>query len=348
MRLRVVVFSLLVFAGSALSQTLNTALENVQPLPDPVRTAPAGRVFHDHSIRDIDAIGNRNIGCGRGFGNWYSLEKQIAMGKGLSSQIESTSRMITDPEVTEYINRVGQNLVRNSDSLVPFTIQVVDSEDINAFALPGGFFYVDSGLILSADSEAELAGVMAHEIAHVAACHVARQNTRGQLMNMASIPLMVIGGPIGYAGYEALSVAGPLTFLKFSRGFEAEADFLGVQYMYKAGYDPQAFASFFEKVKELEKHKQNRVAKAFETHPPTPDRIEKTQKEISTLLPAEVEYKVDTSEFQDVKARLDQLENRQRNKQEKGRPTLRRRSSSTDDSAPANDDQHPTLKQRPQ
>jgi predicted Zn-dependent protease len=348
MRLRFVVVSLLVFAGSALSQTLSATSGNLKPVPDPVRTATPGKVFHDHSIRDIEAIGNRNIGCGRGFGNWYSLEKQIAMGKSLSSQIESTSRLITDPEVTEYINRIGQNLVRNSDSLVPFTIKVVDSEDINAFALPGGFFYVDSGLILSADSEAELAGVMAHEIAHVAACHVARQNTRGQLMNMASIPLMMIGGPIGYAGYEALSLAGPLSFLKFSRGFESEADFLGVQYMYKAGYDPQAFMSFFEKVKELEKHKQNRVAKAFATHPQTPDRIEKTQREISTLLPAEVEYKVDTSEFQNVKVRLEQLENRQRNNQEKGRPTLRRRSSGTEDTGPSPREGHPTLEQRPQ
>ena len=347
MQLRFVVLSFLTLAGSALSQTINTGLENVQPVPDPVRTARAGKVFHDRSIRDINAIGNRNIGCGRGFGNWYSLEKQIAMGKSLSAQVESTSKMVTDPEVTEYINRLGQNLVRNSDSLVPFTIKVVDSEDINAFALPGGFFYVDSGLILSADSEAELAGVMAHEIAHVAACHVARQNTRGQLMNMASIPLMMIGGPVAYAAYEGLNLAGPLTYLKFSRGFESEADFLGVQYMYKAGYDPQAFTSFFEKVKELERHKQSRVAKAFETHPQTPDRIEKTQKEISILLPPEVEYKVDTSEFQDIKARLDQLENRQRNNRENGRPTLRRRSSGTDESDPPTDDRRPTLERKP-
>ncbi len=349
MRLRLAVLSFLVFTGSALSQTINAVLENTQPSPDPVKSAPASKVFHDHSVRDIDSIGKRNIGCGRGFGNWYTLEGQIAMGKSLSVQIESTSKMLTDPEVTEYINRIGQNLVRNSDSLVPFTIKVVESDDINAFALPGGFFYVDSGLIQAADTEAELAGVMAHEIAHVAACHAARQNTRGQLMTMASIPLMMVGGPIGYAGYEALTLARPLTFLKFSRGFESEADFLGVQYMYKAGYDPQAFTSFFEKVKELEKHKENMVAKAFETHPQTPDRIEKTQKEISTLLPPEAEYKVDTSEFHDVKARLDQLENRRR-LNPGNRPTLRQRSlpSSADDSAPGNNDQHPTLTQRPE
>ncbi len=351
MRLRFAVLPLLVFASSAFSQTLNLTPANAEPVPVALSPAHAAQAFHDHSIRDIGAIGNRNIGCGRGFGNWYTLEKQVAMGKSLSSDVESTSKLITDPEVTEYINRIGQSLVRNSDSLVPFTIKVVDSDDINAFALPGGFFYVDSGLIQAADSEAELAGVMAHEIAHVAACHAARQNTRGQLMNLASIPMMMVGGPIGYAGYEALSLAGPLTFLKFSRGFESEADFLGVQYMYKAGYDPQAFTSFFEKVKEMEKHKQNMVAKAFETHPQTPDRIEKTQREINTLLPPEEEYKVDTSDFQDVKLRLDQLQNRRRINPGKGnRPTLRQRLSppGADDSAPANKHEYPTLEQRPQ
>ena len=153
------------------------------------------------------------------------------MGKQYAQQVESSVKLIQDPVVTEYVNRVGQNLVRNSDAQVPFTIKVIDSDDINAFALPGGFFYVNSGLILAADEEAELAGVMAHEIAHVAACHAARENTRGNLMQMASIPLIFVGGAIGYAGYEAAGLALPLTFLHFSRGFEAEADYLGLQYM---------------------------------------------------------------------------------------------------------------------
>src|SRR5947209_10298721 len=191
------------------------------------------RSYHDGSIRDIAAIGNRNVGCGRGLGNWYSIEGQIRMGKEFSQQVETQSKMVTDPVVTAYVNRIGQDLVRNSDSQVPFTIKVIDSDDINAFALPGGFFYVDSGLILAADSEAELAGVMAHEIAHVAACHAARGRTRGQLMNLASLPMMMVGGPIGYVAYESMTIATPLTFLKFSRKFESEADFLGVQYMYK-------------------------------------------------------------------------------------------------------------------
>src|SRR6185369_5966053 len=242
-----------------------------------------------------------NVGCRKGVGNWYSVDSQIRMGKEYSQQVEASSKLITDPTITEYINRIGQNLVRNSDSQVPFTIKVLDSDDVNAFALPGGFFYVNSGLILAADNEAELAGVMAHEIAHVAACHVARENTRGQLMNLASIPLIFVGGGIGYAVRNAVGIGVPLGFLKFSRGFETEADYLGVEYLYKAGYDPQAFTAFFEKVQALEKKKPGTLAKAFDTHPQTPDRLAKSQQEIQTLLPAEAQYKLDTSEFQDVK-----------------------------------------------
>jgi predicted Zn-dependent protease len=271
------------------------------------------------------------------------------MGKEYSQQVEASSKLITDPTITEYINRIGQNLVRNSDSQVPFTIKVLDSDDVNAFALPGGFFYVNSGLILAADNEAELAGVMAHEIAHVAACHVARENTRGQLMNLASIPLIFVGGGIGYAVRNAVGIGVPLGFLKFSRGFETEADYLGVEYLYKAGYDPQAFTAFFEKVQALEKKKPGTLAKAFDTHPQTPDRLAKSQQEIQTLLPAEAQYKLDTSEFQDVKARLAELQKRLKIRDEQpGRPTLRRASSTTvDDKGKAgDDDDRPTLKRR--
>jgi beta-barrel assembly-enhancing protease len=332
MRLRLAGFlASFAFAFSAVplvSQVLHVTPDANPPLAvPPSSTVP--RIHHDRGIRDIDAIGNRNIGCGRGIGNWYSLERQIAMGKEYSDQVEATERLVKDPEVSGYINAIGQNLVRNSDSLVPFTIKVIESDDINAFALPGGFFYVDSGLILAADNEAELAGVMAHEIAHVAACHVARQNTRGKMMNMASIPLMMIGGPIGYAGYEALTIATPLTYFKFSRRFESEADFLGIQYMYKAGYDPQALTAFFEKIKSLERGKEGVVAKAFRTHPQTPDRIEKTQAEINTLLPPQLEYKVDTSDFEDTKSRLESLQNQGGLRIENAnRPTLRKREPS--------------------
>jgi len=273
------------------------------------------------------------------------------MGKAYADDVESRSKLILDPVVTEYVNRIGQNLVRNSDAQVPFTIKVVDSDEVNAFALPGGFFYVDSGLILAADNEAELAGVMSHEIAHVAACHAARENTRGQLMNLASIPLIFVGGGVGYAVQNVVGLAFPMTFLKFSRGFESEADFLGLEYMYKAGYDPQAFTTFFEKIESMNKEKPGTLAKAFSTHPQTPDRIAKTQKEINTVLPAEAQYKLDTSEFQDVKSRLAQLENRKKidNGHEEGRPQLHRRTNGTTTESAGNEgggEERPTLKRR--
>jgi predicted Zn-dependent protease len=320
--------------------------------PAPAEPADPDKVKHEGGKGDVDAVGNRNVGCKTGMGNWYGVEKQMAMGKQYAQQVESSVKLIQDPVVTEYVNRVGQNLVRNSDAQVPFTIKVIDSDDINAFALPGGFFYVNSGLILAADEEAELAGVMAHEIAHVAACHAARENTRGNLMQMASIPLIFVGGAIGYAGYQAAGLALPLTFLHFSRGFEAEADYLGLQYMYKSGYDPQAFISFFEKVQAQEKKKPGSLAKAFSTHPQTPDRIAKSQEEIAQILPARAQYMVSTSEFDDVKSRLAAIENRHKimdKKEDKNRPSLRRTSTpdkNGSDDKTGNDDDRPTLKRR--
>ena len=165
---------------------------------------PAAQGPQQPAKYDVTLIGHRNVGTGV---NFYSIEREIALGHDLSRQVEESSKLVTDPAVVEYINRIGQNLVRNSDSRVPFTIKVVDSGEVNAFALPGGFFYVDSGLILAADSEAELAAVMAHEIAHVAARHATKNMTKQQIWNMASIPLMFIGGPAGYAIAEVASIA---------------------------------------------------------------------------------------------------------------------------------------------
>jgi len=338
------------YAGDKGSDKNAPSSEQTQPAANTSVEPSATKTPHDGGMDDIDAIGNRNVGCAKGMGNWYSLEKQIALGKQISQQVESQSKIISDPVVSEYVNRLGQNLVRNSDSQVPFTIKVIDSDDINAFALPGGFFYVNSGLILAADEEAELAGVMAHEIGHVAACHAAREQTRGSLMQMMTIPLIFIGGPIGYAAYEGAGLAVPLTFLKFSRGFEAQADYLGVQYMYKAGYDPQAFISFFEKVQVQEKRKPGTISKAFSTHPQTPDRIGKSQEEIAKILPAKQEYLVSSSEFDEVKARLASIENKHKLNDSKDtkKPTLRRASSTdkngSDDKT--TDDGRPTLKRR--
>jgi predicted Zn-dependent protease len=308
---------------------------------------------------DPDSIGDRNVS---GKVNFYSLEKEIALGKQLAQQVERQSKIINDPIVSEYVNRIGQNLVRNSDAKVPFTIKVIEDPTVNAFALPGGFFFVDSGLILKADSEAELAGVMAHEIAHVAARHGTRQATRGEIAQLATIPLIFMGGVAPYMIYEASGLLVPVTFLKFSRQFESEADYLGLQYMYKTGYDPTAFVDFFEKIQTMEKRKPGSVSKLFSTHPPTDDRIVKAQKEIQEILKAKPEYVVTTSEFNDVKARLAMLENQRRpdrasagTADDPNKPTLRRNPNSTtpieDETNPSakskgDDDDRPKLKRR--
>jgi predicted Zn-dependent protease len=308
------------------------------------------------SVDDVNSVGNRDIG-GRGIGNWYSTDTEIKMGKMYSMEIEKSTKFITDPQVVEYVNRVGQNIVKNSDCKVPFTIKVIDSDEINAMALPGGFFYVNSGLILNADEEAELAGVMAHEIAHVCAHHAVREQTRMNYAQLGTIPLIFIGGWTGYGIYEAASLGVPITFLHFSREFEAQADYLGVQYMYRSGYDPQAFISFFEKVQALEKRKPGMVAKAFSDHPQTPDRITHSQEEIARILPPRDEYTVTTSEFEDIKARLARIENKHRlvDSKDAKKPSLRRAStgsgdptspsSQTSDSTTSSDDK-PTLHRR--
>jgi predicted Zn-dependent protease len=296
-------------------------------------TPPAVQSPHEPAKYDVTLIGHRNVGTGV---NFYSIEREIAIGRDLARQVEESSRLVTDPEIVEYVNRIGQNLVRNSDSRVPFTIKVLDTGEVNAFALPGGFFYVDSGLILAADSEAELAAVMAHEIAHVAARHATKNMTKQQIWNMASIPLMFIGGPAAYAIAEVASIAVPLGFLKFSRDAEREADMLGLQYDYAAGYDPQAFVQFFEKLKVEEKKKHSNLAKMFSTHPMNSDRITAAQEEIRTYLPDRDSYVVDTSEFEAMKARLIALDGGMRMNVQKGgiRPVLRKPSQTAEESEP--------------
>jgi len=318
---------------------------------------------------DVNAIGNRKIGHGPEF---YSLETDIAIGKQLSQEVEKSAKFIDDPVITEYVNRVGQNLVRNSDAKVPFTIKVIDSDVVNAFALPGGFFYVNSGLILHADEESELAGVMAHEIAHVCARHGTREQSKATILQLASIPAMIFipYSWAGYAIYQGMNFAIPLTFLKFSRGDEAEADYLGLQYMYKAGYDPNSFVSFFEKVQADERKEPGTIPKVFATHPPTPDRIENIQKEIATILPARDQYIVTTSEFDMIKARMQMINANLKVKDSKtNKPTLRKKtdqnkggntdpnstasggsnggnSGSSGDSTSTDDGDRPTLKHR--
>ena len=299
------------------------------PPPPPPQPAIPKTTKKIESKYDVNKIGDRKIGKGLDF---YSLDKETALGRDLAEEVEHDARLVKDPVVTEYINRVGQNLVRNSDARVPFTIKVLDNEEINAFALPGGFFYVNTGLILAADNEAELAGVMAHEIAHVAARHATKNATRNEIFNLASIPLVFVGGPIGYAVRQVVGIALPMSMLKFSRDSEREADMLGLEYQYASGYDPDEFVKFFEKLRNQENKKRGFFAKAFATHPMTQDRIKRAQEEIATYLPAREDYIIDTSDFQEVKRRLRQIEDSHRIDNGKvSTPTLRKRTDKSDE-----------------
>lgn len=349
------------------TQQTNTSGQNGQGCTDQTNQQPASTnssqpgsdqpvtqqktVHPKNTEEDVNAIGNRNPGKGLDF---YSLEKEIALGKQLAQEVERSSKMIDDPVVTEYVNRVGQNLVRNSDARVPFTIKVIDSDEVNAFALPGGFFYVNSGLILRAQEESELAGVMAHEISHVICRHGTKQATKADIMQIGAMAAMIFV-PYGWAGYgiyEGMNLAIPLTFLKFSRDAEREADFLGIQYMYKAGYDPNSYVTFFERIQADEKRRPGSIPKVFSTHPPTPDRIEAAQKEITRLLPEKDEYIVTTSEFDSVKARLRNVMFARKVQQGPNKPTLRTKTEQSKtgqgQSDPnSSDEDRPTLKRRP-
>jgi predicted Zn-dependent protease len=318
--------------------------------PQPVQQKDT--VNPKNSKEDVEAIGNRGVGKGV---NFYSLEREIALGKQLAQEVERSSKLIDDPVVTEYVNRVGQNLVRNSDARVPFTIKVIDSDEVNAFALPGGLTLPGRGLVLRAQEESELAGVMAHEISHVTARHGTKNATKGELMQLATIPLILLGpgGWAGYGIYEGLNLAIPVTYLKFSRDAEREADFLGLQYMYKAGYDPNSYITFFERIQADEKRRPGTIPKVFSTHPPTPERIENSQKEIARILPARQEYIVTTSEFDSVKARLRNIMfSRKTQDNQPGKPSLRTKTEQSKKQPTGNDpnstdDDRPTLKRRP-
>ena len=355
---------------SAPSQQPSDQQTSTQPTADKQPADPKPVSHQDNpnvkagSKADVDAIGNRGVGKGLDF---YSIEKEIALGKQLAQEVDKSAKFIDDPVVNEYVNRVAQNLVRNSDARVPFTIKVVDSDVVNAFALPGGFFYVNSGLLLHADEESELAGVMAHEIAHVCARHGTKQATKSDIIQLASIPAMIFipYSLAGYAIYQGMNFAIPVTYLKFSRDAEREADYLGLQYMYKAGYDPNSFVAFFEKVQADEKKQPGTIPKVFSTHPPTPDRIEAVQKEIATILPARDQYIVTTSEFDSVKQRLQMIESNMKVKDSPNKPTLRKRtaqnkggnndpgtttsggSTTTAPDQTSDDGDRPTLKRRP-
>jgi beta-barrel assembly-enhancing protease len=270
---------------------------------------------------DPNQIGNRDVGKGV---NFYSLEKEMALGKQLAEEVQRQAKVLDDPIVTEYVNRVGQNLARNSDAKVPFKFQVIEGNEVNAFALPGGYVFVYTGLIKMADEEDEFAGALAHEIAHVAARHMTRQATRNDIARIGTIPLGgILGGWAGYGARQAAGVAIPMTFLSFGRKDEAEADYLGVQYMYAAGYDPNGAIGIFEKLEALERNRPGVVSKLFATHPMDADRIAKTQQEINRILPSRPDYVVTTSEYSDIRHRLMRQEERRKGDADPNRPTLR-------------------------
>lgn len=319
-----------------------------------VLSLASGALLADDKKKNPDEIGNRKVD---GSVNWYSLEKEIAMGKQYAMEIERQAKIVDDPIISEYVNRVGQNLVRNSDVKVPVSIKVLETDEPNAMALPGGFFFVNTGLIKLAENESEVAGVMGHELAHIAARHGTRQATRSGIVNLATIPLIFMGGWTGYGIRQAASIAIPVGFLSFSRAFESEADMLGLQYMYKAGYDPNGFVEMFERLESLEKRKPGTVAKVFMSHPPTGDRIEKVQEMIQQYLKEKPEYVVTTSEFDTVRERLIALENRRKpSQQDPNRPKLRKAPGSGTSPIDGEDDgktqgktdadERPTLKRR--
>ncbi len=309
----------------------------------------------DRKHGDVENIGNRDI-TGRVWGifpNFVSLEKEIQIGQQVAAEFEQTAKLIEDPVVCDYIDRVGQNLVKHSDAKVPFHIKVVDTDEVNAFAFPGGFFYVNKGLILAADNESELAGVMAHEISHVAARHATQRMTKGYVLQIASIPALFVGGYWTQVAIQnAMGLGINLELLGITRESEKEADQLGIQYMWNTGYDPNGFVSFFEKLQAQEKSKPGKLAGFFRTHPFTEDRIAASMDE-ERYLPEKDNYIVNTSEFNRVKARLLAIDNAMKADSQAAavdqkRPTLKRRTDTNDpngtDTGTQNPQNRPTLK----
>ena len=251
--------------------------------------------------KDPSEIGNRKVDKGL---NFYTIEQEIALGKQLAREVEREAKILDDPTISEYLNRLGQNLVRNSDITFPVDFKIIESDEINAFTLPGGHIFVNTGLIKLSANEAELASAIAHELGHSAARHATRQASRSRLINMGTVPLVLLGGVTGLAARQIATVAVPMAFLKFSREFETEADLLGLEYLWKSGFDPNATIDLFESMESTERRQPGSVAKLFRSHPLTPDRIEKTQKNIDTLLPHRDQYTVNTSEYEEVRTRL--------------------------------------------
>jgi beta-barrel assembly-enhancing protease len=323
-------------SDKAQTQTAATTPAATTPV---VASAGSGKPLSTNE--DPAMIGKRNINTGIISKMSGSTEKEVRLGRELAAEVDRQAKFIDDPMITEFVNRVGQNIVLHSDAKVPFTIKVIDSDEVNAFALPGGFFYVNKGLLLAADNEAELAGVMAHEIAHVAARHAVENNTKASILEYSAILGSIFLGGIPGLIYQNTANLGLLgAFMKFSRSAEAEADKLGVQYMYAAGYDPSAMATMFEKLEAKNKKKPGLIARAFASHPAPPDR-RAAALALAARFPEHEEYVISSSEFQRVKGRLLRLSNARATTAgalpagddgAPGRPTLKRRQPTPDDS----------------
>src|SRR6267143_652916 len=321
-------------------QTTSTAT----PQQDANHSTPASTSSSKKPLsvnEDPSLIGKRNINKGIIAKMSGSTEKEVRMGRELAAEVDRQAKFIDDPMITEYVNRVDQNIVLHSDARIPFTIKVIDSDEVNAFALPGGFFYVNKGLILAADNEAELAGVMAHEIAHVCARHAVENQTKASLLEYLAMGTSIfLGGIIGNVLYNGGGLIEGMAFLKFSRGAEEEADKLGIQYMWAAGYDPNAMATMFEKLEAKNKKKPGTISKLFASHPAPPER-RAAAIALAARFPEREEYVISSSEFQRVKNRLLRLSNARVSSSgaiassddgTPGRPTLKRRQPTPDDS----------------
>ncbi len=304
---------------------------------------------------DPNQIGKRKINGGFIASMSGSIEKEVSMGRELSAEVDRQAKFIDDPVITEYVNRVGQNVVLHSDAKIPFTIKVIDADEVNAFALPGGFFYVNKGLLLAADNEAEIAGVMAHEIAHVAARHAMENIAKANLwQGLAMAGSIFLGGIPGLVYQNTAGLGLAALFSKFSRSAEGEADRLGTQYLYAAGYDPGAMATMFEKLASKNKKKPGFFAKTFSSHPQSIERLEASRVLVARF-PEREEYVLSTSEFQRVKGRLLRLSNAKASTAgaigggEDGprRPTLKRRSPAPDVTTPGTTGEPTEQKQEP-
>lgn len=234
--------------------------------------------------------------------NLFSPQQDIDLGQKYSHEVERQLSMCNDPRVDTYLNTLGKRLAAHSPGApYPYQYKCVNDMAINAFALPGGFIYINRGVIELTDDEGQLAGVMAHETSHVALRHSTNQLTK---LYAAEIPLALLGGFMGNSTIASvLTQLGvqngmQLIFLRFSRTDESQADILGTQILYDADYDPRAMAQFFEKI---EAESKSRPIEFLSDHPSPENRVQGVQEEVQRLGGPPPNYKTDSPEFQEIK-----------------------------------------------